>query len=152
MKRLLVATIAVLFTSQAVLAYWNTTDVTRSVASKQRLPLRIKVVPVADDKTPTTYEITYEVILTGPFAYLRSAKLVAFDGKTLLFSVPVANPIHFANPEDEPERDGPETVTGKFLVGKELLGKCRLNLECPAGGPWSTNGQTVSVDIGSYFK
>jgi hypothetical protein len=149
MKSLLIAGAAVLLCTQVALGYriWRRTDVTRSVASDMHLPLKITVVPVRDG-TPSAYEVTYEVILTGPFASVRSATVVAGDEKAFQFSFPVV----IANPG----WDGPQTMKGTFRVGKELLGKCRLELDCPKSGwaraSYSDSGQTFSIDLGSYLK
>jgi hypothetical protein len=84
---------------------------------------------------------------------LSHAAVVASDRDGLLFQVPVASP-PVRLPEGVKaggERDGPETVRGTFRVSKALLGKCRLNLDCPVE-PLNLSGQTFSVDLGSYLK
>jgi len=142
-NRLLAVAIAVVC-HQTATAFWPTTDVTREMAKREKLPLAISVIPLGDG----TLGVKYEVILTGPFAHLQNAEVVATDGDKLLLQVPISVA---SAPRSEGVSDGPESVKGTFRVSKEFLGKCRLRLDCPIK-PGSASGKTFSVDLASYLR
>jgi hypothetical protein len=140
MRNQLLAVAAVVVCHQTAAAYWPTTDVTREKAEREKLPLVVAITPLGDG----TLQTKYEVALTGPFAHLRAAEVLAADGDKLLLQVPIPLPAASAG-------DRPGSIKGTFRVNKELLGKCRLRLDCPVE-PLSLSGQTFAVDLASYLK
>jgi hypothetical protein len=143
MKNLLLAAAAVLVWHAAAVAYWPTTAVTRETAEREKLPLSVAVLPLGDG----TVQVTYEVARTGPFAHLRAAEVLAADGDKFLLQVPI--PVPAAGPGGA--TDGPGSIKGTFRVSKDLLGKCRLRLECPVE-PLNESGQTFAIDLASYLQ
>ena len=76
MRTLLLAVAAIVVCHQTAAAYWPTTGVTRGKAEREKLPLVVAVTPLGDG----TLQVKYQVTLTGPFAHLRSAEVLAADG------------------------------------------------------------------------
>jgi hypothetical protein len=143
MRNLMFAVAVVVVCHQTAAAYWPTTDITREKAKRDKLPLTVAVTALGDG----TLEVKYEVILTGEFAHLQAAEVVAADGDKMLLRVPVS--ILDVSPMGV--KDGPESVKGTLRVSAEMLGKTRLRLECPVK-PLNESGQTFSVDLASYVK
>jgi hypothetical protein len=140
MRSLLFAVAVMMVCHQTAAAYWPTTGVTRGTAERDRLPLAVAVHSLGDG----TVRVEYEVTRAGPFAHLRAAEVLAADGDKLLLQAPI--PVPAAGPGAEP---GP--VKGTLRVSLELLGKCRLRLDCPVE-PLSESGQTYSIALASYLK
>src|SRR5437016_7440351 len=86
MKNLLLAVAALIIWHPAAMALWPTTAVTREKAEREKLPLSVAVLPLADG----TVEVKYEVTLTGPFAHLRYAEILVSDGDQVALRIPVA--------------------------------------------------------------
>jgi hypothetical protein len=149
MGKLLLAITATLALHQTAAAIWPTIPVTREKAEREKLPVTITVTPLGNG----TLTVNYEIILTGPLAYLSTAQIVATDGNDLLFQVPIATPSVRLPMNGKPvgKRDATRKVEGVFRVSKALLRKTRLNLDCPVE-PLSLGGQTFSIDLASYLK
>jgi hypothetical protein len=139
MRHLLLAVAALMIWQPVALAYWPTTEVTREKAEEEKLPLSVAVHPLGDG----TAEVKYEITLTGPFAHLRYAEVLVWDGDQVALRFPVAPAVGAGG------ISGP--VRGHFQVREKLLSRCRLRLDCPVE-PLNESGQTFSVDLASYLK